>query len=128
MGQFFPVHFLEVLDSAIRTAANFYFVTKKKLDQQIWKFEKLEMICEKFSDFFLKIKICRKFWNISKIYYGKSYSKIIKKSKFSKNRDFQKKAENLFRKPSLTFRIFKNCGRDFFWYEVKICCGSNGTI
>ena len=27
MGQFFPVHFLEVLDSVIRTAANFYFVS-----------------------------------------------------------------------------------------------------
>ena len=115
MGQFFPVHSRWLLDSAIRSAAKFYFVSKKNLDQKFWKFEKLEMISEKIPDLFFENQDFSQNFEKSKIYYGKSYSKIIKKSK---KFDFRKKVGK-FSEILSNFSNFQNFWSRFFFTWSK---------
>ena len=93
MGQFFPVHYLAVLILLDRSAAKFYPISKKNLDDFFWKWKKLEILSENFSNFF------RNFWEILR---------FLNFSKFSKNFDFfNRKSYTKFSKISKNFKIFK---------------------
>ena len=48
MGQFFPVHYLDILPMLIRSAAKFYLDQQKKIENE----KKLELLCEKKIEFF----------------------------------------------------------------------------
>ena len=98
MSQFFPVHYFEVLILLNRSAANFYSISKKNLDENFWKWEKLEKSSEKFLDFFENRDFSKFFEKIE----------IFRKHDFSKIIEIPLKIEkSWFRKISIFSKIFE---------------------
>ena len=125
MSQFFPVHYLDVLILLDRSAAWFYPISKKNLDDFFWKWKKLEILSENFSKNFEIFDIFEKFR------FFRNFSIGSPIDIFRKNRFFFENVKNLenfrFFSESISnfFHFQWKSSRFFFWDWVKICCGAN---
>ena len=114
------IYFIESLRSKILPNI------KKKLDEKFWKFEEVEMSCEKFSTFFENRDFSKNFEIFEKFEIFRNLDFFDFQRNFINFRKFSifEKSRKIFRNSSLTSVIFKNFRRDFFWYWVKFCCGA----
>ena len=123
MGQFFPVHYFGDFILLNRSAAKFYPISKKNLDDFFWKWKKLELFFEKFPKI-LRFSKFSKFLIFFEIFYRKSYRKFRKNRKSQKISKFRK-IFDFFRKIALTFFIFKKKSSRFFLRLGKILLRSD---
>ena len=104
----------DVLILLIRSAAKFYPISKKNLEQKLWKFSKLEILSENFSRFFEIFDIFENFWFFRKFSIGSPIDIFRKNRKFSKISKISKNLEFFSESVSNFFHFQRKSSRFFF--------------